>query len=221
MKKLVYGVGINDSPIIISRYKTKEERALHILLLKSWGRMLERSSSARWKENYPHYSDTTVCSEWKYLSAYKDWALVNGFSKGLNLDKDILVRGNKEYGPEACCFVPGWVNGLIVVSVNAKRPGPLGVIYKKTPSHCRKPLSRPYMPFINTIDGKRNYGSGGFSNPMDAHREWQLGKAEWLELSIQKYMLEPSYNQKVANALYSRVEMLRDDADNGRETFSL
>ena len=37
---------------------------------------------------------------------------VNGYKEGYSLDKDILVKGNKIYSPETCCFVPQDVNIL-------------------------------------------------------------------------------------------------------------
>lgn len=46
-----------------------------------------------------------VCDEWKNnYQAFLDWALSNGWAKGLELDKDIKGNGLL-YSPENCCFV--------------------------------------------------------------------------------------------------------------------
>lgn len=47
----------------------------------------------------------TVCDEWKIdYQKFLDWALENGYKKGLFLDKDIKGNG-KLYSPETCSFV--------------------------------------------------------------------------------------------------------------------
>lgn len=47
----------------------------------------------------------TVCEEWKHdYQKFLDWALSNGWKKGLQLDKDIKGTGLL-YCPEYCCFV--------------------------------------------------------------------------------------------------------------------
>ncbi len=38
-------------------------------------------------------------------AAFIQWALDNGWEKGLKVDKDIKVKGNLIYGPECCSIV--------------------------------------------------------------------------------------------------------------------
>lgn len=47
------------------------------------------------------------------------------------LDKDILLKGNKVYCPELCVFVPRQVNLLLVSCNNSRGAYPLGVSYNK------------------------------------------------------------------------------------------
>lgn len=45
-----------------------------------------------------------VCDEWiDNFKAFYDWAIANGWKKGLHLDKD--KKGGMLYSPETCCFV--------------------------------------------------------------------------------------------------------------------
>jgi len=49
-----------------------------------------------------------VCQEWKDdKMAFYNWAIANGWEKGLQLDKDKLAPNNrgKMYSPEFCCFL--------------------------------------------------------------------------------------------------------------------
>lgn len=61
--------------------------------------------------SYPTYGGrgVTVCEEWrKEMSAFCEWALANGWEKGLQIDKDI--KGGKLYGPETCVIATSQLN---------------------------------------------------------------------------------------------------------------
>ena len=69
------------------------------------------------REQYKDYGGRGVamCDEWKNsFKAFYDWAISNGWKKGLHVDKDILP--NKKgipallYSPETCCLVSPVVN---------------------------------------------------------------------------------------------------------------
>ena len=47
----------------------------------------------------------------------------------INLDKDILVKGNKLYGPDTCILVPRRVNNLLLKSDAIRGKYPMGVHY--------------------------------------------------------------------------------------------
>ena len=49
----------------------------------------------------------------------------------MNLDKDILIKGNKIYSPETCIFVPKNINLLFVKSDAKRGDYPIGVNYNK------------------------------------------------------------------------------------------
>ena len=48
----------------------------------------------------------------------------------MTLDKDILVKGTKIYGPNTCIFTPQKINLIFVKSNNNKLP--VGIYYDKT-----------------------------------------------------------------------------------------
>ena len=41
--------------------------------------------------------------------------------EGLELDKDLLVKGNKVYGPDTCCFIPQAINSLFGQGAKRKK----------------------------------------------------------------------------------------------------
>lgn len=68
-----------------------------------WRAMLRRCYG---NEDRPAYRGATVCEEWLDFQAFADWYEANHpGTPGLELDKDIKIRGNKVYGPHACQFV--------------------------------------------------------------------------------------------------------------------
>ena len=47
------------------------------------------------------------------------------------LDKDILYKGNKEYAPDKCIFVPERINKLFLKNDADRGDLPIGVTYHK------------------------------------------------------------------------------------------
>lgn len=66
--------------------------------------MLERCYSEKLLESNPSYIGTSVCSEWLYATAFKEWMEKQNW-QGKSLDKDIIVPGSKLYSPDTCAFV--------------------------------------------------------------------------------------------------------------------
>lgn len=153
-----------------------------------------------------------VHNHWKNFQAYADF-FTGKLYENLELDKDILVPGNKVYGPDTCVFVPRYVNALVKLTI-VLNGYPVGVYFKKDNNRSNSRVN----PYAAETHGKH---LGSFPSPMDAHRAWQLGKINVIKNTVLRYMLEPCYRQDVANAIYLRAEMLRDDHANHRETFSL
>lgn len=111
-RSLVYGVGYND----LARGASMSNVA------KVWRGMLYRCYYSCFKDKYPTYKDCSVCDEWLTLSEFKKWFDEN-YVEGYALDKDILVKGNKVYGPDTCCFVPQEINSLIVAPTKRSSVG--------------------------------------------------------------------------------------------------
>lgn len=124
MKELVQGVGIND---IDEDVKVDGK---HLPFYRTWVAMLNRCYSTKLHLTQPTYIGCTVCEEWKYLSNFKKWYEEN-YIEGFQLDKDILVEGNKVYSPERCRFVPQYLNLLLNTRNNDRGSLPLGVIERK------------------------------------------------------------------------------------------
>lgn len=103
---LIYRVGFNDLQEPVRSGKTV------MPAYTRWYSMMERGYCTKFKARCPAYADCTVDPRWHRLSVFKAWFDAN-WRPGLELDKDILVPGNKVYGPDTCVFVPRRVNNVI------------------------------------------------------------------------------------------------------------
>lgn len=67
------------------------------------------------------YKDVFVCDEWLCYENFEKWYDKNYYkieNEVMNLDKDILIKGNKIYSPSTCVFVPKRLNILFVNTDN-------------------------------------------------------------------------------------------------------
>ncbi len=231
-KKLVFGVGVNDAGYVVQQFETigyvdgkrKQKFVWMCPFYSAWTGMLERGYSAKEKERYPTYKDVTVCEEWHLFSNFKSWMEQQPF-EGMRLDKDLLVKGNKEYNPSTCVFVPNRVNTVLVDSGAVRGVYPLGVYYKQKTKYMVNELKKPHVAKVSTGDGKGQKHLGMFSSPFEAHKAWQLAKANVIEETIEWWQfndeVKHTYRQDVADALFERAVQLRTDVSIGIETIEL
>lgn len=183
-KKLILGVGINDFSLPIRASKTKIKSYI------VWLSMLDRCYNEKTHIKYPTYKDCTVCEEWKRFSSFKEW-FDEHYREGWHLDKDILVKGNKIYSPETCCFVPFAINKLFTKSKASRGEYPIGVSY-----HRKK-----YDACLNTKNGAKNRRTiGSFNTPEEAFQAYKNAKEKWIKEIADRWkdQLEP----RVYKAMY-------------------
>jgi len=72
-RKLIWGVGINDSEYPISTYI--DGKQVKDIYYNTWKDMLKRGYSPKFQEKYPTYIGTTICSEWYTFSSFKRWMM--------------------------------------------------------------------------------------------------------------------------------------------------
>ena len=129
VKAGVYGVGFND---VGFRVKADGKNIWQYVL---WNSMLRRCFGEKEKQHYPTYKDVTCCDEWLSFANFFEWVNkevgYKGKPAGMQLDKDILVRGNQTYSPDTCCFVPQAVNLLLTDSGAIRGLYPVGVCFDK------------------------------------------------------------------------------------------
>lgn len=164
--------------------------ACHTDYYNAWRSMLVRALGSSYKKKYPTYSNCSVCDEWLTLSNFKKWFEdpENGYQEGYHLDKDILVKGNKVYSPETCCFVPPIINLIFARKVKNSNL-PIGVTRK----------DRGYTTAL-TAYGERIY-LGYYSTLEEAFQVYKAAKEQHIKEIAEKYFQEGKITKKVYDAL--------------------
>ena len=116
---IIKGIGVTDTDTQDAKGDLKE--------YKLWLGILERCYDAKSLESNPAYNGCSISKSWKLFSNFqRDIKTMQGFDKakdfGWHLDKDILIKGNRVYSKETCCFVPMVINNLMRIS-QRKRTG--------------------------------------------------------------------------------------------------
>lgn len=101
LKRSVYGVGYFG----IGEYKGLNNCKRY----NTWRHMICRCYAETSVIAYPTYVNCTVCDEWHDYQVFSKWYEEN-YIEGYELDKDLLIDGNKVYGPDTCVFVSHFDN---------------------------------------------------------------------------------------------------------------
>lgn len=125
LRRLVCGVGVNDAPYITG-VKGAAGKVVMCPYYTVWAAMLVRCFSAKLHAKRPTYANCTLEKSWEYFTTFKHWMEQQDW-QGKVLDKDILVQGNKHYGPDTCIFITKELNNLLTVRGNSRGKYPIGV----------------------------------------------------------------------------------------------
>lgn len=157
---------------------------------KKWRCMLMRCYSKKRQELHPAYIGCSVCDEWLTFSKFKLWMEQQDW-QGKELDKDLLIHGNKIYSPETCIFVDKVVNLFIKDNESNRGEFPIGTCFNKKRRKFYAQCSDPFT--------KKRGGLGFFDSPESAHQAWKRRKHE---LACQLANLQT--NDMVANLLRNK-----------------
>lgn len=196
--RLVCGVGINDADYVVQKkeligtpgFGRRKQKLVWICpFYLKWKNMLRRCYTPEVKEQFS-YSASVVCDEWHLFSNFKRWMEQQDW-EGKELDKDLLVTGNKDYNPDTCVFVTHKVNTFLTERTSLRGKFPIGV------SFCKS--NGKYQAYCNSATEDKQRHLGFFSEPEEAHKAWLKYKLD------QAYVLAKiETDQRVAQALIAR-----------------
>lgn len=96
----------------------------------SWASMIARCYRQKLKDKYPTYEECYSTDDWHCYQTYADFYESCPYrKKGWNLDKDLLVPGNKLYSPDTCVYLPSNINTKLFYVPTKNKFGLKGVWY--------------------------------------------------------------------------------------------
>ena len=159
-RRLVCGVGINDAWYKVN-YKNKEGVVSLCPYYRRWKSMLVRCYDRNYLNKYPSYRECKVSEDWLLFSSFRKWMEKQDW-QGKELDKDLLIVGNKDYNEATCTFVTKEVNYLLLNSLESEGDNPVGVSWSKSvgkfQARCSVGGVRKHLGyFVDTLTASRRY----------------------------------------------------------------
>ena len=190
----VHGVGI------LGEEPSRDDNGHKLKEYFLWTHMIARCYAEISKSKLPSYQDCVVSDNFKYYPYFKNWCSKQvGFgNKGWHLDKDILVKGNKCYSEDTCCFVPAEINSLFVKCDRSRGDFPLGVNYHK--ASCK---------FVAQINyNKKRVHLGLYDTAEEAFLAYKKAKEAQIKSMAEKYKTVLDY--RVYKTMIEYVVELED-----------
>lgn len=188
--KTVYGIGMVGNTTACKDGNVKKS-------YRCWYNIIGRCNLKEYQENHIYYTykDVEVCSDWLMYENFEKWYDKNNWNslEDLELDKDILVKGNKIYSPEACVFVPQRINVLFTNRKNKRGMYLIGVDYRETVNK--------YYAKLNCI---KHHHIGCFNTELEAFYAYKNAKESYIKQVAEEYKSKyPNFPQKLYDAMYS------------------
>ena len=190
---MLYGVATNDLGRGECSYM-HNRRQVVAKFYATWKRMLYRCYDAEFLKDNPTYIGCSVCDDWLTLSNFREW-FNNTYIDGYDLDKDMLVSGNKIYSPETCVWLPHELNALLCVRTRNKGNLPVGVSLQR---------SGRYQSGA-TQHGKR-VQFGTYDTPDEAHEVYIEHKIAYTKLVVNDCLDNGMINEMVADCIFRRLD---------------
>ena len=158
--------------------------------------MLRRCYSEKHQNNNLTYIGCTVVEEWKCFQSFAEWYYESYNSDIMDrweIDKDILIKGNKIYSPETCAFVPAEINSVFTKTNSKRGIYPIGVSLHKEGKFQAKLLKNKKQIYL-----------GLFNTPEEAFQTYKTAKEQYIKEMADKWktqidlrVYEAMYNYKV------------------------
>ena len=166
-----------------------------------WYSMLRRCYSDTLKKRYPTYEDCEVSENFKSYEYFYEWCQKQiGFSMdGFELDKDLLLKGNKFYSENTCIFIPSEINSLLTKSTASRGEHLIGVYFNKK--------SKAFVAMVSRNKGQPEY-LGLFKTEIEAFNAYKEAKESFVKEQAEKW--KDKIDSRAYNALLNYQVVIID-----------
>ena len=182
----VYSIGIVGTkyPISEGGVLTKE--------YKLWCGMLQRCYSDSYQKQRPTYEGCEVSENFKSYEYFYEWCNKQiGFgNEGWQLDKDLLIKGNKVYSENTSVFIPREINQVLVKRTALRGEHLIGVYWHKR--------GKAFAAQVNKSNGGSEY-LGLFNTEIEAFNAYKIAKEIYIKELANR--LKSQIDDKAYNAL--------------------
>lgn len=143
----------------------------------AWQAMMNRC----YNSTLERYEGCSVAEEWHNFQNFAKWYDANYYEiqeERMELDKDILIKGNKLYSPETCVYVPRFINCLFTKSDKIRGELPIGVSREKKTGMYRSRCNN---------GKKETIYLGLFKSPEDAFKAYKNYKEKIIKKIAEEY----------------------------------
>ena len=191
----VYGVGVVGTKYqpTIDGVNTKE--------YELWKSLLQRCYSDDFKKKRPTYIGCEVSENFKSYEYFYEWCHKQiGFSnQGWQLDKDLLIKGNKVYSESTCVFIPSEINSLLIKCTASRGEHLIGVYWSKT--------ANAFASMVSKNKGKQEW-LGCFNAEIEAFNAYKTAKESFIKEQADKW--KDKIDTRAYNALMNYTVNIDD-----------
>jgi hypothetical protein len=170
MKPIICGMG----------YSGRKEVDVKSRAYLRWHDMLSRAYNKKFHQSQPQYKGCSVCKEWLNFCNFEKWYNAHYYeieNNKMDLDKDILFKGNHFYSDSTCVIVPHKINTLFLNARRKRGNLPIGVHYDSEKNKYRAMIN--YDCDLTKL--------GRFNTPEEAFACYKKKKEELIQNVAERY----------------------------------
>ena len=170
LKPSVFGVGI-----IGNKYPINDNGSINYIY-KVWNNILDRCYNEKTKLKYKAYSDCSTSNNFKYYEYFYEWfTSQKGCDERFEVDKDLLVKGNRIYSENTCILLPKEIN--LALSVKKSQRGQYLIGVQKN--------GKNFLARCSTGTGERKLGY--YTTEIEAFNAYKQAKENYLKELANKW----------------------------------
>ena len=190
----VYGVGY----LGLGSYSPKKDKKAY----QTWHSMFERCYDSKSLLKRPSYAGCSVSKDFHCFQDFAEWFYDNYYeipNEKMCLDKDILYKGNRIYGPSTCIFAPNNINVMFIKNDSVRGNLPIGI-------HFNEKINK-YIARCCNNSGERVH-IGCYDSIEDAFAAYKEYKEQTIKDVADKY--KDVIPQQLYDAMYNYIVEIDD-----------